>query len=95
MKIYIDNDYKCHVTNNGDMREFDVPFFDGKCADYIEGHRYVPQDETWIRLDGIEFTGGMIAPFINYAKLEKAQLTYEKEQAELALNILIGNEVNE
>jgi hypothetical protein len=95
MKIYIDNDYKCHITNNGDMREFNVSFFDGKCADYIEGHRYVPQDETWIRSDGIEFKGGMIAPFVDAKKLEKAQLTYEKEQAEQALNILIGSEVSE
>lgn len=95
MKIYIDNDCKCHTSNDGTMREFDLEFFDGKCATFIEGYRYVPQDETWIRSDGVEFKGGMIAPFINHTRLEMAQLIYEKEQAELALNILIGNEVNE
>lgn len=95
MLIYIDNDCRCHAENDGTMRPFDAPDFDGKCKGFIEGHRYVPEGETWTRSDGIEFKGEMIAPFIDYKKLEKAQLTYEKEQAELALNILIGNEVNE
>lgn len=95
MKIYIDNDYMCHAVNDGTMREFELEFFEGKCAAYINGYRYVPQGENWQREDGAEFEGEMIAPFINPTKLEKAQLTYEKEQAELALNILIGNEVNE
>ena len=95
MKIYIDSDYRSHATNDGSMREFDVPDFDGKCAAFIEGYRYVPQGETWIRSDNIEFKGRMISPLVDAKKLEKIQLIYEKEQAELALNILIGNEVNE
>jgi hypothetical protein len=31
MTICIDFDYKCHVSDDGPMRGFDVPFFDGKC----------------------------------------------------------------
>lgn len=57
MRVYIDNDCKCHVTNDGTMREFEVPDFDGKCVAYIEGTRYVPEDETWTRSDGAVFNG--------------------------------------
>ena len=45
MKIYIDREFKCHVSSDGTMREFDVPFFDGKCITFVEGYRYVPPGE--------------------------------------------------
>ena len=80
MPVSIDSDYKCHVSNDGTMREFDVPFFDGKCNEFIEGYRYVPADETWTRADGEEFKGEMIAPWKNYTELYIAQLEYEVEQ---------------
>lgn len=86
MTIYIDSEYKCHVLPGEGLREFDVPFFDGKCQTFIEGYRYVPDGETWTRADGEEFKGEMIAPWKNYTELYKAQLEYELEQlkAELA-----------
>ena len=90
MKIYIDKDYKCHAEAAEGLRAFDVPFFEDKCSRFIEGYRYVPQDETWTREDGEVFTGEMIAPWKNYSELEKAQLTYEKEQAEEITKILLG-----
>ena len=80
MVIYIDPDYKCHVTNDGTMRGFDVPFFDGKCQTFIEGYRYVPEGETWTREDSEVFKGEMIAPWKNYADLAAAQTLYELEQ---------------
>lgn len=85
MTIYIDNDYKCHTANDGTMREFDVPFFDGKCAAFIEGYRYVPSGESWTRADGEIFAGQMIAPWKPYDQLYKAQLEYEVAQYEAAL----------
>lgn len=85
MKVYIDPDYKCHVSPGEGLREFDVPFFDGKCNSFIEGYRYVPAGETWAREDGNEFKGEMIAPWKDYDKLEKAQLEYELEQYKAAL----------
>lgn len=87
-KVYIDNDNKCHVTNDGTMREFDVPFFDGKCDEFIEGYRYVPEGETWTRADGEVFRGEMIAPWKNYTKLYIAQLEYDLADADAALAIL-------
>ena len=88
MKIYIDSEYKCHVSDDGTMREFDVPFFDGKCQAFIEGYRYIPTDETWTRADGVEFKGEMIAPWKNYTELYIAQLEYDLADADAALAIL-------
>ena len=79
MTIYIDNDCKCHVSNDGTMREFDVPFFDGKCTEFIEGYRFVPEGETWTRKAGEKFSGEMVAPWKPYAELYRAQLEYEVE----------------
>ena len=84
MRIYIDNEYKCHVSNDGTMREFDVPFFDGKCVRYIEGYRYVPAGESWTRADGEVFRGEMIAPWRDYAILAELQALHEEEQAKQA-----------
>ena len=39
MKIYIDSDFKCHAENDGTMREFEVSFFDSKCAEFVVGYR--------------------------------------------------------
>ena len=85
MKIYIDSNYKCHVSDDGTMREFDVPFFEGKCDAFIEGYRYVPDGETWEREDGEMFRGEMIAPWKNYTELYIAQLEYDLADADDAL----------
>ena len=84
MTIYIDNDYKCHLSDDGTRRAFDVPFFDGKCAEFVEGYRYVPSSETWTRADGQTFTGEMITPWRDYAILAELQALYEEEQAKQA-----------
>lgn len=85
MKIYIDNDYMCHNVNDGTMREFDVPFFDGKCAAYIEGTRYVPLGETWTRPDGEVFEGEMISPCIDSRIREAYQKQYEAMLPEIEI----------
>ena len=82
MKIYIDNDHMCHTVNDGTMRGFEVPFFTGKCAAYIEGYRYVPQGESWTRADGEVFTGEMISPAVDSRILEAYQKQYESDAAE-------------
>lgn len=83
--IYIDNDYKCHVTNDGTMRAFDVPFFDGKSQTFIEGYRYVPPGESWTRSDGHVFHGEMISPWRNAALLDEFQRQYEAQLAAAAV----------
>lgn len=76
--IYIDSDFKCHVTNDGTMRSVETDYFDGKCDTLIEGYRFVPTGESWTRNDGAVFYGEMICPWKDYAELDKAQREYEK-----------------
>lgn len=78
--IYLDTDFKCHLTDDGTMTAIETDFFDGKCDTYIEGYRYVPAGSTWIRLDGETFTGEMIAPWVDWQELDTAQREYEREQ---------------
>lgn len=80
LKIYIDTDYKCHVADSGNMVAVETDAFDGKCPAYIEGYRLVPAGETWIREDGVEFTGEMIAPWKPWQELDEAQREYERER---------------
>lgn len=77
--IYIDSEFKCHVSDNGTMKAVETDFFDGKCDTFIKGYRFVPSGETWVREDGITFTGEMIAPWKNYDELDAAQREYERE----------------
>lgn len=81
MPIYIDNDYKCHVSNpEGTYTAVETDAFDGKCDAYIEGYRYVPAGEVWTRQDGVVFHGEMIAPWKYWQALDAAQRAYEREQ---------------
>lgn len=79
MTIYHDKDYKCHVEPADGLTPIDDPFFDGKCATFIEGHRLVPAGESWTREDGKVFTGKMIAPWKPLDELEAAQREYERQ----------------
>ena len=88
MKIYIDSEYKCHALPGEGLREFDVPFFDGKCQTFIEGYRYVPSGERWVKPNGEFFRGEMISPWKNYTELYIAQLEYELADADAALTEL-------
>lgn len=82
-KIYIDSDYRCHISApKGSFREVETDFFYGKCDTFIEGYRYIPAGESWTRDDGETFTGEMIAPAVDYALIGIAQEQYEHDMAE-------------
>ena len=94
--IYIDSEYKCHMTNDGTMTAVETSLFDGKCEAFIEGYRYIPAGEVWTREDGVAFSGEMVAPWTDYRELDAAQRAYERERladAENALAILYGGTV--
>lgn len=79
MKIYIDSDYKCHVSNpDGVYRSFDVPFFNLKCPEFIEGYRYIPKGETWVDGNGVDNKGEAIFSWKPWEELDKAQEVYER-----------------
>ena len=81
MTIYIDSDFKCHISNpEGRYTAVETTAFDGKCAAYIEGYRFVPAGEVWARPDGVVFQGEMISPWMDWRELDAAQREYEREQ---------------
>lgn len=80
MKIYLDLDFRCHLSNDGGMRSVETDFFDGKCAAFIEGYRLIPEGESWTRADGAVFHGQMITPAEDYFRLEKVQAQYEADE---------------
>ena len=84
MRVYLDSDYVCHLTDDGTTKEAETDFFDGKCAAFIEGYRFVPAGESWTRSDGVVFHGEMIAPAKNYDRiLTDVAISYlDDEQAE-------------
>ena len=84
MTIYIDNDFKCHISLADGLTVIETDAFDGKCRQYIEGYRFVPSGETWTREDGEVFTGEMVAPWRPYEILTEFQAIYEEEQAKQA-----------
>lgn len=82
MKLYLDADFRCHLSGGAGMTEMDTELFDGKCPAYIEGYRYVPPGERWVREDGVMFQGEMITPWKPWEELDAAQRAYERELAE-------------
>lgn len=82
-KIYIDSDFRCHASPGDGLREVETDFFDGKCAAFIEGYRFIPAGESWTREDGTVFTGEMVAPVRDYDALAEIQGAVERMQAEL------------
>ena len=80
MTIYIDSDYKCHVSAAEGRRAVETDAFNGKCPEWIESFRFVPAGETWTREDGEEFRGEMAAPWKDLGEAYAAQATYVTAQ---------------
>lgn len=80
MKIYLDEDFKCHTSGDDTMTAVETDAFDGKCQEYIDGYRYIPFGDSWTRDDGTVFTGEMIAPWKDWKELDAAQREYERQQ---------------
>lgn len=78
--IYVDSNFKCHVTNDGTMTACETEYFDGKCDAYIEGYCY--NDEKFY-------------PWVSISELEAIQTDYENAKVsdmENALSILLGGD---
>ena len=84
MTIYLDKDFRCHISDAGGLTPVETNAFDGKCSRYIQGYRFVPAGQIWTREDGVVFTGEMISPAEDSRILEAAQTAYEQAQAENA-----------
>ena len=80
MTIYIDNDYKCYVSSAEGRRAIETNEFDGKCPEWIESYRFVPEGETWMRGDGEVFKGEMVTPWKDLSEAYAAQTAYLERQ---------------
>ena len=90
MTIYIDNDYKCYVSAAEGRRAVETELFDGKCPEWIESYRFVPEGETWTREDGEVFTN-MVSPWKDLGEAYAAQTAYvaaQNAQYEAALTAI-------
>ena len=81
MMVFVDSDYKCYTSPADGLTAVETEFFDGKCRQHIEGYRFVPAGETWIREDGQVFHGEMVAPWRDYTILSEFQEVAQEEQA--------------
>ena len=91
MTIYIDSDYKCYVSAAEGRRAKETNEFDGKCPEWIESYRFVPEGDTWTREDGEEFRGDMTAPWKDLGNAYAAQTAYvtaQNAQYEAALTAI-------
>ncbi len=79
MKIFIDSEFRCHISYDGTMTEVETDFFDGKCDAFVEGYRFIPKGESWKQSDGVVFTGEMISPWKPYSELDSVQREYERQ----------------
>ena len=80
MTIFIDSCFKCSTIDTGGLKAVEADFFDGKCPEFIEGYRFVPAGENWVRKDGAAFAGEMVAPWKPYDELARAQAAWEHAQ---------------
>ena len=80
MTIYIDSDYKCYASVADGRRAVETNFFDGKCPEWIESYRFVPEGETWVKENGEMFRGEMIAPWKDLGEAYAAQTAYVTAQ---------------
>ena len=80
MTIYIDSDYKCYVSAADGRRAIETDAFDGKCPEWVESYRFVPEGETWTREDEEEFRGDMMAPWKDLGEAYAAQTAYVTAQ---------------
>ena len=81
MKIYIDSEYKCHAAPGDGLTAVETDFFDGKAPGFIEGYRFVPEGQSWVREDGAVFAGEMVSPWKDWEALDEIQRAYEREIA--------------
>lgn len=89
MTIYIDSDYKCYVSVADGRRAIETDDFNGKCSEWIESFRFVPSGETWVREDGVMFSGEMVSPWKDLSEAYAAQTAYvaaQNTQYEAALS---------
>lgn len=94
MTIYLDSEFRCHLTAGEGMQAVETDYFAGKCQTYIEGFRFVPAGQSWTRSDGVVFPGKMIVPWKDIRELERAQFEYECKKTLDKIKEIVGIDDN-
>lgn len=82
MTIFVDRNYKCYTQDGDGRTAHEVPFFDGKCREFVEGYFYIPQGETLEMEDGVVLNGEMISVWRDSSVLDAFQRQYEEMLSE-------------
>ena len=84
MKIYIDtNDgFKCYTTDTGGLLEYEEPFFNNKCQEFIESYRCKPVGYELVTENGevIQADCKLVAPWKDLSEAYAAQAMYVTAQ---------------
>lgn len=84
MKIYIDtNDgFKCYTTDTGGLLEYEEPFFNDKCPEFIGSYRCKPVGYEWVTENGevIQADCKLVAPWKDLGEAHAAQAAYVTAQ---------------
>ena len=91
--VYIDSEFKVHVTNADGRTAIETDAFDGMSDLIIEYHIFVPPGEIHTKPNGITVHGEFIQPFVSEKEMDAAQREYERQKladAENALAIMWG-----
>lgn len=84
MKIYIDidNGFKCFTADAGGLLEYEEPFFNDKCSEFIESYRCKPVGYEWVTENGevIQADCKLVAPWKDLGSAYAAQAAYATAQ---------------
>ncbi len=86
--IFLDPEFKCHLTNDGTMLEVQTDVFDIYTSKAVECFRFVPKGHTWIGADGRERHGEFIQAFRSGEVITAYQEQYEADAAQLEAEML-------
>ena len=88
MKVYIDEEFKCHCEDGKGRTAVESDFFDDLCPEFIEGCCYVPAGEMTLSEDGTIIRGETIFPWKPFNEIYQAQLRYQMADMRAALGLL-------
>ena len=84
MKVYLDSNYVCHLTNDGTMREIESEYLDGLAPTVIEKTRFIPENETWVRPDGVSVFGLVKETIESIDGIENTQEQYRADLEQMS-----------
>lgn len=92
--IYLDNNYMCHLENDGTMQEVQTDIFDSMCEKAIECYRFIPEGQVWNKTKTITLRGPFIQA-VTESSLIQQQYEIDDDKYTQELGALIDEIYNE